>query len=133
MRAKDTERLGVLRMLWADVRKREIDERSELDDAGVMKSVSSLVKQRRDSVAAFDKGGRSDLAANELSEIAVLETYLPEPLSDEALAELVQKGIEASGADSMKQMGQVIRWVQEQAAGRADGKRISDAVKAKLS
>lgn len=133
MRAKDSERLGTIRLLLAAMKQKEVDERIELDDAAVVAIVDKLVKQRKDSVTAFTQGGRTDLADKEASEIKVLEIYLPQRLSaDEVMVEV--KAIVAElGASGPGDMGKVMGAVKAKLAGKADMGQVSAAVKAALS
>ena len=133
MRAKDSERLGTVRLLLAALKQKEVDERIELDDAAVVAIVDKLVKQRKDSVTAFTEGGRTDLADKEASEIKVLEVYLPKRLSaDEVMVEV--KAIVAElGASGPGDMGKVMGAVKAKLAGKADMGQVSAAVKAALS
>lgn len=134
MKAKDALALTTLRMLISEVKKREIDskDKEELDDSAVLKVVQSLIKQRRDSIAAFEKGGRAELAAKEAEEIKVLEKYLPTQLSEDELRALVKEAIAETGASSPKDMGQVMKMVLAKADNRADGKTVSQMVQAEL-
>ncbi len=133
MRAGDKHRLGVIRMLKAAIQRREVDDRSELDDTGVLKIVEKLVKQGQDSAEQFTKGGRPELADKELSEIEILKTYLPEPLSDAELDALIKSAITSVGAESLRDMGKVMNALREQAQGRADMGVASGRVKALLA
>lgn len=129
MLAKDADRLSALRMLKSAVGYAQIERKTDnLPDADVMAIVQKEVKKRRDSVEQFEKGGRPELAAKEKQEIAVLETFLPKPISPEELEQLVRAVIQETGAASKKDMGIVIKAVQAKAAGRADGKTISAIV-----
>jgi uncharacterized protein len=129
MLAKDADRLSALRMLKSAVGYAQIERKTEnLTDADFVGLVQKEVKKRRDSVEQFEKGGRPELAAKEKQEIAVLETFLPKPLSPEELEALVRATIQETGATSKKDMGLVIKAVQAKAAGRADGKTISGLV-----
>ena len=129
MLARDADRLSALRMLKSAVGYAQIERKTEnLADADFMALVQKEVKKRRDSVEQFEKGGRPELAAKEKQEIAVLETFLPKPLSPEELEALVRATIQETGATSKKDMGAVIKAVQTKAAGRADGKTISGLV-----
>jgi uncharacterized protein YqeY len=129
MLARDADRLSALRMLKSAVGYAQIERKTEnLADADFMALVQKEVKKRRDSVEQFEKGGRPELAAKEKQEIAVLETFLPKPLSPEELEALVRATIQETGATSKKDMGPVIKAVQTKAAGRADGKTISGLV-----
>jgi len=133
MRAGDKSRLTVIRMLKAAIQRREVDERIELEDAGVLKAVEKLVKQGQDSAEQFTKGGRPELADKELAEIEILKAYLPEPLSDAELDALLDAAIAATGAASLRDMGKVMNIIREQAQGRADMGVVSGRVKARLS
>ena len=129
MLAKDADRLGALRMLKSAVGYSLIERKAEsLTDADFIAIVQKEVKKRRDSVEQYDKGGRPELAAKENQEIVVLETFLPQALSPEELETLVRESIAETGATSRKDMGAVIKAVQLKAAGRADGKTISQLV-----
>ena len=132
MKAGDKDRLKVVRLILAAVKQVEVDQRSELDDAAVLGVLNKMVKQRRDSVTQFQQGGRDDLADIELTEISVLETYLPEQLSGEELEALVQKVVAETGANSLKDMGKVMASIKSQADGRADMGAVGKLVKAKL-
>ena len=133
MRAKDSERLGTIRLLLSAMKQKEVDERIELDDTAVIAIVDKLVKQRKDSVTAFTEGGRIDLADKEAGEIKVLEVYLPKRLSaDEVMVEV--KAIVAElGASGPGDMGKVMGAVKAKLAGKADMGQVSAAVKAALS
>ena len=133
MKAGDKDRLKVVRLMLAAIKQVEVDKRVELDDAAVLSVLDKMVKQRRDSVEQFEKGDREDLAAIERAEIAVLEDYLPEQLSADDLAALVDEVIAATGAASMKDMGKVMGQIKARAAGRADMGAVSAAVKERLS
>ena len=132
MKAGDKDRLKVVRLMLAAIKQVEVDKRVELDDAGVLSVLDKMVKQRRDSVEQFEKGGREDLAAIERAEITVLDDYLPEQLSSDDLAALVDEVIAATGASSMKDMGKVMGQIKAKAAGRADMGAVSAAVKERL-
>jgi uncharacterized protein len=133
MRAKDSERLGTIRLLTAAIKQKEVDERIELDDTAVIAVIDKMVKQRKDSISAFEQGGRADLAAKEAAELAVLQAYLPARLSaDEVLAEV--KAIVAElGASGPGDMGKVMGVVKTRLAGKADMGAVSGAVKAALA
>ncbi len=133
MKAGDKDRLKVLRMLLAAIKQIEIDERRELDDAGVLAVLTKMVKQRRDSISQFEDGGREDLAAIERAEIAVLEDYLPAPLSDAELDALIEAAIEETGAEGMRDMGKVMGIVKNRVQGRADMGVVSGRVKGRLA
>lgn len=133
MRAKDSARLGTIRMLLAACKQKEVDERVELDDAMVMAIIEKLVKQRKDSVAAYEQAERQDLADQEKSEIAVLSTYLPERMSAEAVAEQVAALVAELGASGPGDMGKVMGAAKARFAGQADMAEVSKAVKAALN
>lgn len=133
MRAKDAERLTTIRMLLAACKQREVDERIELDDAAVIGLVDKLIKQRKDSVAAFEQGGRADLAAKESAEIKVLEAYLPQRLSADEVAAAVATIVATLGAAGPGDMGKVMGAAKAQLAGKADMASVSAAVKQALS
>jgi uncharacterized protein len=133
MRAKDALRLGTIRMLLAACKQREVDERIVLDDAAVIGLVDKLIKQRRDSITAFEQGGRADLAAKESAEIQVLQAYLPQRLNAEDTAAAVAAIVAALGATGPGDMGKVMAAAKAQLAGKADMASLSAAVKAALS
>ncbi len=132
MKAGDKDRLKTVRLILAAIKQVEVDQRVELDDAGVLSVLDKMVKQRRDSVTQFEKGGRDDLAAIEKAEIEVLANYLPEQLSAEELAALVDEVIAATGAEGMRDMGKVMGQIKAKAAGRADMGAVSATVKERL-
>lgn len=132
LRAKDRGRLGVLRLLHAAIRQREIDEQIDLDDPQVLATLDKMVKQRRDSQAQYESAGRADLAAAEATEITVLEDYLPAPLGEAELAALVDAAVAEAGATSMRDMGAVMGRLKPQVQGRADMGAVSAAVKRRL-
>lgn len=134
MKAKDADRLSVLRMVKANLMNRQIEKGETLNDEEITKALQSLVKQRRDSVEQYEKAGRSELADKEQSEIAILEDYLPQAASQEEIERAVTEAISETGASSMKEMGAVIKAAQAKLAGKsADGRLVSEIVKAKLS
>jgi uncharacterized protein YqeY len=133
MRAKDAARLSTIRMLLAACKQREVDERIVLDDAAVVAIVDKLIKQRKDSVAAFKQGGRADLAAKEGAEIVVLQAYLPERLSAEAVQAEVARLVAELGASGAGDMGKVMGAAKSRLAGKADMGQVSAAVKAALA
>ena len=133
MRAKDSERLGTIRLLLAALKQKEVDERVELDDAMVVAIVDKMVKQRKDSIAAFTTGGRPDLADKEAAEIKVLEVYLPQRLGADEVAAEVKAIVAELGATGPGDMGKVMGAVKARLAGKADMGQVSAAVKAALS
>ena len=132
MRSGEKERLGYIRMLQAAIKQREVDERITLDDTQVLAVIEKMIKQRREAIAQFEAGGRADLAAKELSEVALLQTYMPEPLSQAEVEALVAAAIAETGAASVKDMGKVMALVKTRAAGRADMSAVSAIIKSKL-
>ncbi len=133
MKAKDAARTSTLRMVKAALQNREIEKGGPLDDDELMKLLRSLVKQRRDSVEQYQKGGRQDLVDKEQAEIAVIESYLPQGASQAEIAQAVSEAIGETGATSMKDMGAVMKAVMTRLAGKnADGRMVSETVKSKL-
>ena len=132
MKAGDKDRLKVLRLILAAIKQQEVDRRVELEDSDVLSVLNKMVKQRRDSVTQFRDGGREDLAAIEQDEIGILEHYLPAPLSDEDVDQLIREAISATGAESLRDMGKVMAIVKQKAEGRADLGAVSNRVKAEL-
>jgi uncharacterized protein YqeY len=133
MRSGEKHRLGVIRLMLAAIKQREVDERIELDDAQILVVLEKMLKQRRDSVSQFDAAGREDLSAIERSEMEVIETYLPTKLDDAEIEELVDASIRETGASSPRDMGKVVAAVKEKAGGRADMAVVSGKIKAKLA
>ncbi|HQZ44570.1 MAG TPA: GatB/YqeY domain-containing protein [Usitatibacteraceae bacterium] len=133
MKAREAERLGTLRLLTAAMKQREVDERIVLDDAGVIAVIEKMLKQRRDSVSQYEKAARHDLADVEKREMAVLQGYLPQQLSEPEIAAIVAEALAAAGAASPADMGKVMAIVKPKVAGRADIGRVSALIKAKLS
>ena len=132
MKAGDKDRLKVVRLIMAAIKQVEIDQRTELDDAAVLSVLDKMVKQRRDSIEQFQKGGRQDLADIEIAEITVLENYLPEQLGDAELDALIDEAISSTGAESIRDMGKVMGQIKSKAAGRADMSAVGARVKARL-
>ena len=133
MRAKDTLRLGTIRLLLAAIKQREVDERIELDDAAISGIIEKLIKQRRDSISQFQTAGRQDLVDAEQAELAILQAYLPEPLSPAEVDAAVAAAVAESGAASVKDMGKVMGLLKTRLAGRADMGQVSALIKAKLA
>ena len=133
MRAKDTERLGTIRLLLAAIKQKEVDERITADDAAVLAIVEKLIKQRNDSIQQFDKAGRTDLADKERAEKSLLAAYLPQQLSDAALAAEIDAAIAESGATGPQAMGKVMALLKPRLAGRGDLGKVSAVVKQRLS
>ena len=133
MRAKDTARLSTIRLLLAAIKQREVDERIELDDAAVVGVIEKMLKQRRESIAQFEKGGRTDLADKEKAEVRVLSAYLPAQMSDAEIQKQIDSVVSETGASSAKDMGKVMAALKARLAGKADMGKVSALVKAKLS
>ena len=133
MRAKDSERLGTIRLLTAAMKQKEVDERVELDDVAVIGIVDKMLKQRKDSIEAFEKAGRQDLADKEKAEAAVLQAYLPARLSADEVAAEVRAIVAETGAKGPGDMGKVMGAVKAKLAGKADMGQVSAAVKAALA
>jgi uncharacterized protein YqeY len=133
MRARDAERLGTIRLLTAAMKQKEVDERIDLDDAAVIAIVDKLIKQRKDSVEAFEKASRQDLADKEAAEIVVLQAYLPARLSSDEIAAEVKAIVAELGAKGPGDMGKVMGAVKARLAGKADMSQVSAAVKAALA
>lgn len=133
MRARDTDRLAIIRLLLAAIQRREIDDRITLDDTGVLKVIEKLVKQGQESARLYTEGGRQELADKELAEIAVLQEYLPEALGEAELDALIDRVIADTDATSIKDMGKVMNAIREAAQGRADMGSVGGRVKAKLA
>jgi uncharacterized protein len=132
MRSGEKDRLAVIRLLQAAIKQREVDERITLDDAQVTSVLEKMIKQRKESIVAFEKGARADLVAKETAEIAVLQPYLPAQLSDAQLDAIIAEAISATGAASIKDMGKVMGVVKSKAAGKADMGAVGARIKAKL-
>ena len=133
MRARAKQTLGTLRLIMAELKRREVDERIELSDQDVLLILEKMVKQRRDSLSQYLAADRQDLADQEQFELDLIAQYLPEPLSDEAVLTLIEEAIEAAGAREMSKMGQVMGWVKARAQGGADMAKVGQLVKAQLS
>jgi len=133
MRAKDSARLGAIRLLQAAIKQREVDERIELDDTQVIEAIEKMLKQRRDSIEAYEKAKRQDLVNVEKFEVSVLQTYLPQALSDDEVKAILEKVITETAASGMKDMGKVMAAVKPLVMGRADMGKISGLIKARLS
>ena len=133
MRAKDAARLSTIRLLLAAIKQREVDERIELDDAAVLGVIEKMIKQRRESIVQFEKGGRRDLADTEKAEVQVLSGYMPAQMSDEEIQKQIDSVISETGASSAKDMGKVMAALKARLAGKADMGKVSALVKGKLS
>jgi uncharacterized protein YqeY len=132
MRAKETARLSTVRLLLAAMKQKEVDERLALTDADVLSIIEKMLKQRRESIAQYEKAGRNDLADAEKAEIAVLSAYLPQQLSEAEVAKEIEAAIAASGAAGPKDMGKVMGLLKPKLAGRTDMGKLSGLVKSKL-
>lgn len=133
MRNRDKERLGALRLITAAIKQKEVDERIELDDTAVLGILDKMCKQLRDSISQYRDAGRDDLVAKEEMELAVVQAFMPQPLSDEDIDTLIKTAIESTGAASMQDMGKVMGQLKPQLQGRADMGQVSARVKAALA
>ena len=133
MKAKDKQALKAVRMILEAIKQKEIDERIELNDAQVMTVIQKMVKQRKDSISQFSDAGRSDLVEIEEAELETINNYMPEQLSDEEVASVVDKAINDSGANSMKDMGKLMGILKSQLQGKADMSLVSQLIKSRLS
>ncbi len=133
MRAKEKERLGVIRMALAAIKQREVDDKIELDDTQVTAVIEKMLKQRRDSIEQFESAGRTELADQEKFEVSVLQEYMPEALSEEEIAAAIDKAIADTGAASIKDMGKLMGTLKPQLQGRADMGAVSGLIKQKLA
>jgi len=133
MRAKETARLGAIRLLLAAMKQKEVDERVELTDTDVLAIIDKMLKQRRDSITQYEAAGRQELADVEKFEISVLQTYMPQQMSEAEVATAIEQAVAASGAAGVQDMGKVMAILKPQLAGRADLGKVSGQVKAALS
>lgn len=133
MRAGDAKKRDAMRLLTAEMKRKEVDERKTLADADVVAIIDKMIKQRRDSIAQFEKGGRQDLADNEKFELSVLQAYMPQAMSDAEIADAVAASIQESGAKVLADMGKVMAALKPKLAGRADMSKVSATVKQKLA
>ena len=133
MKAREQDKLGALRLLLSEVKRKEVDERITLDDAGVIGVVEKMLKQRKDSISQFEKAARQDLADKEKFEVGVLEAYLPQQLSQAEIDAVIAEAIAATGAKSAADMGKVMGVVKPRLAGKADMGKVSALVKARLA
>ncbi len=132
MRAKDSARLGAIRLLQAAIKQREVDERIELNDTDVIAAIEKMLKQRRDSIAAYESANRQDLADVEKFEVTVLQTYLPQQLTEEELNAILEKVVTETGAAGIKDMNKVMSTIKPLVVGRADMGKISGLIKTRL-
>lgn len=133
MKAKETQRLGALRLLLAAIKQKEVDERIELGDAEVLAVIDKMIKQRRDSIAQFEQGGRQDLADKEKQELALLQTYMPQAMGEDEVAAAIAAAVTETGAAGPADMGKVMAVLKPRLVGRADMGKVSAAVKARLT
>lgn len=132
MRAKDSARLGTIRLLQAAIKQREVDERVDLDDSSVITVIEKMLKQRRDSIAAYESANRNDLADVEKFEVSVLQTYLPQQLTEEEIKDILEKVVTETGAAGIKDMSKVMAAIKPLVTGRADMGKISGLIKTRL-
>lgn len=132
MRAKDKARLSTIRLILSAIKQVEVDTRSELDDTAILAILDKMVKQRRESIKQYEDAGRQELADVEYAEIEVLQEFLPKPLTDDEIAELIEQAISSSGAESIKDMGKVMGILKPQLQGRADMGQVSGKIKSRL-
>ncbi len=133
MRAKDKQKLSVLRLITAAIKQIEVDQRIELDDAHVITVLEKMLKQRKDSISQFEKAGRDDLKDIEVYEVSIIQTYMPEQLSESEIARMIDQAISDTGANSMKDMGKVMGQLKAKLSGRADMGQVSQIIKSKLN
>jgi len=133
MRAKEKERLGVIRLILAAIKQREVDERIELDDEQVLVTLDKMLKQRRESITQFEAAGRQELADIEAAEIKIIQTFMPEPLSAEEIGSMIDEAISQTGASEMKDMGKVMGVLKPKMQGKADMGAVSKLIKEKLA
>jgi hypothetical protein len=132
MRAKDKSRLAAIRLITAAIKQREVDERIELDDAQVTAVLDKMAKQRRESISQFEKAGRDDLIAQEVMELEIIQSYLPEQLGEDEINALIDSAMQATGATSIRDMGKVMGQLKPKLQGRADMSAVSALIKARL-
>jgi hypothetical protein len=133
MRAKEKERLAVIRLMLAAIKQREVDERVELDDEQVLVTLDKMLKQRRESIAQYEAAGRQELADIESAEIKIIQTFMPEPLSEADIAAMIDEAVSQTGASEMKDMGKVMGILKPKMQGKADMGAVSKLIKARLS
>ncbi|MCK5716958.1 MAG: GatB/YqeY domain-containing protein [Thiomargarita sp.] len=133
MRAKDKPRLGIIRLIRAAIKQKEIDERISLDDTQVIAVLDKMMKQRRDSLAQYEKANRQDLVDQEAFELKIIQSYMPQPLSDSELADLIDSTLSATGASSIKDLGKVIGILKPKVQGRVDMRALSATLKQRLT
>jgi hypothetical protein len=133
MRAQEKARLGAIRLILAAVKQQEVDTRQEQSDSDIIATLTKMVKQRRDSISQFTAANRMDLVAQEQTELDVIQTYLPQPLSDEEVAALISQAVQETGAANAQDMGKVMTWLKPKVQGRTDMGKLSGLIKAQLS
>ena len=133
LRSQNKERLSALRNIKSLLKNKAIDAKRELEDQEVIQALATLVKQRKESIEAYQKGGREDLVAKESAELKVIQEFLPQPLTEQELDQLIAKAIEETKASGPKEMGLVMKAIKDKVSGRADGRVVSERVKAKLA
>ena len=133
MKGGDKPRLGVIRLLMAAIKQREVDERIELDDTQILVVLDKMVKQRRDSITQYEQAGRNELAEQEAFEITILQDYLPEALTEDEITTMISEAIKATGAESIRDMGKVMGQLKPKMQGRADMGAVSSLIKQQLS
>lgn len=132
MRAHDKPRLGVIRLILAAIKQQEVDTRQELDDTAVLAILDKMIKQRRESIRQYSDAGRTDLADQESFEVGIIQTYMPQPLTEAELDTLIAQGIQETSATSVRDMGKVMNWLKPKAQGRTDMGKVSGLIKARL-
>ena len=132
MRAHDKPRLGVIRLILAAIKQQEVDTRQELDDTAVLAILDKMIKQRRESIRQYSDAGCTDLADQESFEVGIIQTYMPQPLTEAELDTLIAQGIQETGATSVRDMGKVMNWLKPKAQGRTDMGKVSGLIKARL-
>lgn len=133
MKAGEKERLGVIRLILAAIKQREVDERIQLDDAQVVAVLDKMVKQRRESIAQYSAAGRQDLVDSESVELSIIQTYLPQPLGENELEALIKEAIDETAASTIGDMGKVMAWLRPKVQGRADMTAVSARIRSLLS
>ncbi len=133
MKARDKRRLGVIRLMLAAIKQIEVDERIDLDDARIIQTLDKMMKQRRESITQFEKASRDDLIQIEVAELELIQTYLPEALSDSEIQQLIEQSIVANNAQSIRDMGKVMAELKPKLLGRADMSKVSQLIKTRLS
>lgn len=133
MRAKEKEKLGTIRMMLSEIKRIEVDERIDVDNARVIATLDKMLKQRKDSISQFKDAGRNELAEQEEKEITIIQTFLPKPLTENEITNLIEQAVEQTGAETMQDMGKIMGILKPQMQGRADMAEVSKSIKAKLT